>query len=453
MKKGDRVQHPEQGPGTIEALTAFGRARVQFDNAPLLPRVVRRRDLICDSPLFDGAPPSTLSDEEETRRPASLKKADAWQTLEALRLGVVPSKGVKDYSVARDDEFESIDDLLDAGSGCRVIWGDYGAGKTHMLDAAEQSALEAGYATARITLDPTENALHHPLRLYRKIVATVRTADLVGQGYEAILHRLAESEDHYHPKGARASRFFSPYLHALREGDDEDIGWLSDYIRGDNIDAQDVNRVLGKLRWRGSNVLRMSDYRTYGRMYIHLVGTLACWCQDAGTRGLVILFDEVERIDTLRRSEQHYAFDVLRHYAAVTMQAEDLAFDPDGLYKGGHRVHRELPFQFREDQPLSTVFALTPLEEIEDEFSDITFSTKYDIHLPPLKRDFIPELVERIAAIYENAHPDCQISKATIENIRAQVKDHAEEGHDSFRAAVRAAVFLLDAHRLGEPAR
>jgi len=377
-----------------------------------------------------------------------LPAADAWQTIEALRLGVVPSRGVQAYTVARNDELNNIRALLNDDHGCRVLWGEYGAGKTHLLEAAEQLALEQGMATARITLDPRENALHHPLRLYRRIADSIRTADQVALGFEGVLQRLVDSPDHIQTDGARSSRFLTPYLWALRHGDPESIGWLRDYVRGDNVDASMVNAVLAKIGWRGQRVLHMSDYRTYGRMYVHLVGTLASWCADAGAKGLVLLFDEVERVDALRPQDRTYAFEVLKHYAAVTMNLDDLAFDPEALYKGGQLVHREIPLRFCEHQPLVSIFALTPLAEVEEQFAGVTENTATDMRLSPFAPGLLGELVDRIAALYEHAYSGYQVADGVRENACHEIADAQDEGHDSFRDAVRAAVALFDRERL-----
>jgi len=447
LDKGDRVRHPTFGTGVVRRKLVLQSVVVQFDGTPHLARTLRLSEL---------EPTEAVNGRNAEHGPAPrteyrprLERDEAWQTLEALRLGVVPARGVRDYTVAREEELANVAALLAEGAGCRVLWGDYGAGKTHLLDAAEQLALEQGFATARITLDPRENALHHPLRLYRHVADSVRSAEQVAPGFEALFERLGESPDHYRPDGARASRFFSPYLHALRHGDAEQIGWLRDYARGDNVGAVEVNQVLARLRWSGLGVLRMSDYRTYGRMYVHLVGTLACWCADAGTRGLVLLFDEVERVDALAMDDRQYAFEVLRHYAAVTMDAADLAFDPESLYKGGHEVHRALPLRFKESQPLVTLFALTPLEEIRRQFESLTSSPAYDLRLAPLRPALLAELVERIAALYERAYAGHSVSAAVRGSVCRRIAEDHEGGHDSFRDAVRSTVFQLDADRLG----
>lgn len=469
LKRGDRVRHPEWGTGVVQRRLVPPRVRVVFHDSPHLPRRLKHTELelLVDEPTAAASLPDRsdalpaeipiLDTLQEQRAPAasvvgtSLEQKDAWQTLEALRLGVVPARGIRDYTVARKAELSNIAALLREGSGCRVLWGDYGAGKTHMLEAAEQLALEQGFAVARITLDPSENALHHPLRLYRHIAECVRTLDQVTQGIVSLFEKLEGSPDHYRFDGAQASRFFSPYLHTLRKGSAEDIGWLRDYVRGDNIGSEEVNRVLLRLSWFGERALRMPDFRTYGRMYVHLVGTLACWCKDAGARGLVLLFDEVERVEALCFSDQKYAFEVLRHYAAVTMDPEDLSFEPELLYKGGQKVHRKLPLLFRDSQPLISIFALTPLDEIREQFGSLTISTAYDVCLTPLEPGCLRDLVKKIAALYERAYPGHDVSSAAADVAHRRISEAFDGGHDSFRDAVRSTVFLLDADRIGGP--
>jgi len=455
LGKGDRVRHADFGSGTVVAKLPLDRVRVVFESAPGLPRTIERAGLEALAPALpaDNAPqerhaPPPAPELGQPTRECSLDQATAWQTLEALRLGVVPAIGVQEYTIGREQELSDIEQLLTDGAGCRVLWGDYGAGKTHLLEAAQQLALDRGFATARVTLDPTERAMHHPLRLYRHIVESVQTHEQGSAGFEEIFEALIDSPKHFEPRGERASRFFSPYLHVLRHGDVEQIGWLRDYVRGDNIGSDEVNAILNKLRWQGERVLRMSDFRTYGRMYIHLVGTLAAWCADGGARGLVVLFDEVERVDSLSPDNQRYAFEVLQHYAAVTMREEDLSFHPETLYKGGHRVHRAIPLRFRNNQPLTSVFALTPLEEIRVAVESLTKSGRYDLVLSPLGSDRLGELIGRIATVYERAY-GFELTYEARAAVTEEIEHSISEGHDSFRDAVRAAAFLFDRERLG----
>ncbi len=492
--RGDRVHHPQYGHGIFETKQVSGRARVRFDREPTLPRTVLRDELSLASPartsplpavhapaapnasvvaaraidhpaptshVREGRPiaapvhalspgPSSSDTLASNGHPDSpISPADAWQALEALRLGVVPAKCVSHYTVAREAQLASIRSVFTAGSGCRALWGEYGSGKTHLLEVSEQLALELGYAVSRITLDPREQALHHPQRVYRRIAESLRVPGHSAPGIEQVLDRLIDSPDHLHPSGRHASRFFTPYLHTRRRGSPDCVGWLRDYVTGYNIDAFQVNRILEVLEYRGQSALRLPDYRTYGRVYIHLLGTLACWSKHAGYRGLVLIFDEIERVDGLSIGNLKWAFQTLLYYAAASLQRSDLSFDPEKtLYRGGQPVHRRLPIRFQDDQPLCVLFALTPIPAVEEAIKGCFTSSAVALDLPPIGAESTKELVRKLATLYGVAYPQHELSQATTDRILREVRALIEGDSFPVRALVQATVFLLDRDRL-----
>ncbi|MEZ6018430.1 MAG: DUF2791 family P-loop domain-containing protein [Planctomycetota bacterium] len=456
----------------MTARLVLERFLVSFDNAPHLPRTMTESELAPEQAALAQeasantpaavsrarpAKPSAVKPTATSTAPVptheSLDREEAWQTLEALRLGVVPARGVREYTVARDMELASVDQMLRDGQGCRVVWGDYGAGKTHLLEAAEQLALERNYAVARVTLDPTEHGLQHPLRLYRAIAERVRSLQHAQPGIEHILDRLVDSSAHNSVDGASFSRFLSPYTFMARHGEALLTEKFTGYVRGEGVPIEVLNQCLTILGWRGPRLLAMPDYRTYGRMYVHIIGTLAAWCKDAGLAGLALFFDEFERVDALPSQERLLALEVFRHYAAVLMTPTDLVFDPESLYRGGHDVHRALPLRFKRDLPLVGMFALTPLGDIEASYRKTTLSNQYDLRLAPLARRDVLTLVPRIASLYQRAYPDYELAPDTLARVRELVERALSGGDDSFRAAVRAIVFSLDAARLGRLSR
>ncbi len=497
LSRGDRVSHSEHGIGSVLKKKLLRSVVVVFDKAPALPLTIHRSELslvngaspapttpspqpsgtiaitddgaqaerapdpeltaVLPEPAADSAAALPAIQSTQVRRVSTedeLDQADGFQILEAMRLGVVPQRGVGAYAVGRDEEVASIQEMLSNGSGCRVIWGDYGTGKTHLLDVAEQAARHDGFATARVVLDPSENALHQPLSLYKRIAEGIRMPDSDGVGLDGILLELQESPEHSSPHGKRMSRFFSSYLYVLQNGTTEDQGWFRDYVQGDRIAADELRGILRGLSWNDYSEscaptwpLALSRFRTYGRMYMHMIGTLSSWAKDAGANGLVLFFDEVERVDAIRREDRLYAEEVLKHYAAVTMDEEDLGFDPEDLYKGGQNVHRSLPLKFEENQPLSVVFALTPLPEIEEAFHEITTEDAYDIRLRPLTAKHVPDLAKRITTIYELAYPDSEAARHVPELV-SMCKGIFETGTTNFRSVVRTCVSLLDMRRL-----
>lgn len=458
FRRGARVAHPDFGMGTVIRLARRNNVRVAFEESPGLPRTVSRSllEVLEDAPQ----PAQKISDPVKSARPtpildagpidlgSSLARAEAWQSLEAMRLGVVPSTGVAAYTVQRELEIAHLKRLLKTGGGFRSVWGDYGAGKTHLLDVLEHQALEEGFVTARVTVDPKEIALQFPSRVYAAIVDRLQVPDAPSDGLAALLDVLADSDAHNAPDGERASTFFTPYLFARKKNDASLATTMLDYARAEPFHVQRVRRRLRLAGWRGPKLIGLPDYRTLGRVYVHLLGTLSCWARDAGFRGLLIVLDEVERVDALSTDDYKKALEVLCHYAAVTMRPEDLNFDPETLYKGGHQRQRALPLRFEDDQPLALVMAMTPLQEAIEKYSRITESPDYSVHLRPLVGDVTTELALKIAGVYRTAYPSFEITADELTRVSGEVEHDLGFDTDGFRPRIRSTVAHLDALRL-----
>ena len=452
-----RVFHPAHGPGTLINRLIGSRARVRFDRVPALSRVVPVASLVAmtnaRAETDEMAPPSP----PRRARPRGVRAergdvpgraadwADLWQTIEALRLGVVPFAHARDYTVGRDAELARLEELLVTGQGMRIVRGDYGVGKTHLLDVLEQLARAGGSVTSRVVLDPREVSLSHPLRLYRAVLNGLRFPDGTCGSLDPLLERLEASDDHVHRlTNGPYSRFLSPALFARRTGDAALIDLLTDYVDGYPMDVNEVNSCLVRAGWRGERVLAMPDFRTYGRMYIHLLGNLACWLRDAGFKGLLILFDEMERADVFAARLLEYAREVIAHYAAVTLPRAALRFDPEELYRGGHSVHRLLPLRFREDQPLSVVVALTPAPRTGAVVERLFDPEHVVVALDPLGREAYAELIDRVAALYLRAYPDFALGEAERSRLRSALMSSTSHEGVVPREMVRATVTLLD---------
>jgi hypothetical protein len=446
---GDRVRHAMLGAGSVLALVPGGKARVRFDQTATLPRTIALLELDRSS---RGAPTAAEGAKAPLRHAppdyATVQALEARQAIEALRLGVVPATCATEYTVARETELAAIDDLLHARTGLRLVWGDYGAGKTHLLEVAESIARDRGFVTSRVILHPEHLPPTHPQRLYQAIVQNLRYPEDAGLGYEPLFQRLAESRQHRSETGTSYSRFLSPVLYGLGTEDTELAGWISDYIEGANVETARANYLLSRAGWRGDRLLAMSDFRTYGRMYVHILGAFASWIREAGWRGLVILFDEVEMMDQLDAGSHDYAEEVLRHYAAATLPREELAFDIDGLYKGGHEVHRSLPLRYADDQPLMVVYALTPLDEIKETVRGMVTSDRHEVTLRPLDARDCTVLVDKISTLYARAYAGWRPDGDVLARMKAAVIELAGTGHAGMRAGVRGTIAHLDQARL-----
>lgn len=460
-RPGQSVSHPVYGLGVVISLRDRARVKVRFDERSDLPLTVPERDLRPGKVVVDDVPDSTglpnpdgLEASPPPVAPLPLLPAtseevpDLRQAVEALRLGVVPRGYVRDYTVARERELDAFETLLQEGRGLRLVWGDYGTGKTHLLDLFERMALEDGFVTTRVTLDPKETPPSHPQRLFREITRSLRYPGARGEGLDPLFLELAESRDHVAPDGRRASRILSPVLLAYRHPESEAALWAEDYIGGYPMDIDFGSRELRRIGWTGRRPLALSDYRTYGRMYVHLVGTLAAWAGDAGFKGLAVLFDEVEYVEMVRGDSRHLAKEVLQHYAAVTLPREKLAFDPERLYRGGHAVHRDLPLRFAKEQRLLVVMALTPLPEAEDVVRNILADRSDDLELSSFRGGDLEQLVRRVTLLYARAYPGFVPDETTIVRLSDIAVEDAILGNANPREIVRGTVMELDALRL-----
>lgn len=439
MRPGDPVVHPRFGPGAVIAIVAGGRARVRFFNQPALPRTVPIAELAPNGQQAIATPTASLR--VAPPPPMGEEQVRLRQVIEALRLGVVPSSHLKDYTVGRDRSLQQVEEMFVRGQGMQLVFADYGVGKTHFLDLVEQQALASGFLTSRITLDIHETPLSHPQRLWRSIVCSLRYPGEGGQGIVPLFERLRHSLDHAHPKGEQFHRFLSPALWAFHRGDGDEWGWLQDYIEGYPMEPADVNRVLRRLGWPGERALALSDFRTYGRMYVYMVGGLASWAKDAGFRGLCLLFDEAEHVGSLDSRQVALAEEVIRHYAAATLPLEELVFDPEQLYRGGHEVHRALPLQHRPDQPLVVLVALTPEPAILEMCAQMV--RKRGIELEPLSARERRELVKRLTRLYQKAYG--------LQGSPEYVLSRPPEWYQSPRELVRELIAKLDDLRYTEP--
>ncbi len=473
---GMRVSHREHGPGTVVARRFLRRVRVRFDGAPELPRTVREEqlELLPDEVLEEevsadgdatalhgssrktrvsGASP-TSEDAQTSAVSSAVARADLRQTIEALRMGVVPAQNVDRYTVGRRAECAAVEPLFEASRGFRLVWGEYGVGKTHFLDLLEQMALGRNFVAARLAVDPREVSLAHPKRLYQAVVAALRYPD-GGRGLDPLMHRLVDSVEHRDPEGSRSSRFFSPYLHALEWHNEKAQADVRDWLGGGDVEIVALNARLRRIDWRGERLLTLSDFRTHGRMYGHMLGTLSSWAKDAGYAGLMILFDEIERIDALSRDDFRKAAEVMKYLAAISEDEGNLAFEPDRLYRGGHAVHRSLPLRFEEDQPLSVLFAITPLPEAQGVLSGILQDPSFVIPLQPLGARDLHALVARVVALYRDAYQGFEPSPETFESFIVELDDLIDAHALNPRAVVRETVFVLDrmrlSHSLPEP--
>jgi hypothetical protein len=245
-----------------------------------------------------------------------LTSADARDILETLaQYGIPPNEGTEAFTEGFGPALDAFDQryfktLLPAGkSGFKLVQARYGGGKTHFLFCLRDLALERGFAASLVNLAPGACAYDRPIQVYRAIadrlevrIDGVRVTGGVDQVLLAHMEHLHKSlgEDEaraWLAKTVRHARIDSQSFRAAvyafgRACLDGEVGsrdMLGAYLRGEQVPSGNV-KPFGVFA-------RMSNATAFC-----MLRSLSQILREIGFGGVAFLFDEVDRILSVRRS-------------------------------------------------------------------------------------------------------------------------------------------------------
>jgi hypothetical protein len=320
-----RVRHRFLGRGSLVRRVAGGRQTVvAFDYGRVL--TVRTEDL---APVLEDGPRGReirLRPGAAAPIPAAYGHGDRF-VIEAFRLGIVPERGLRDWTFGRDGELAYLAEWLrDPAEAVLYLFGDYGSGKTHLLAAMAHRALDEGWAVCRVPLDPLDSPPSSPKRVYRSLLRSLRWRDAGGDRDAQDLLRRAL--DGGLVRDAGDHRFLAPFFRCLRRGRDEEAAWR--WLLGEAADAEALGLPL------------LHDHTTASNIYSNLL-TCVGWtaATHAGLRGIVLLLDEAEMVTAVhwhRQVHRGINFIVGLSRAAQhheTLRSESIARGRDRLVRTG----------------------------------------------------------------------------------------------------------------------
>ena len=354
----------------------------------------------------------------------------AQDIINALRSGTVPHIGLHHLAVGVEAEEAAILEQLDhVGTGraaYKFVRGAYGAGKTFLARLILEDALARNFVVTEAVISP-DTPLYKLEQVYARLVSNLRTSgqehalkalldrwiyrvedrliELEGlseddprllqrteQALEADLARIATLDTGF-------SLAVRGYYRAQAEGDfataQSLIGWLS----GQGTVGGAARRYAG---------IRGQVDRSLALTYLHAVCHVA---RLAGHTGLVVLLDEVETVQRLRRPEREKSLSNLRQIV-------------DALHDGGFRYMHFLLTgtpSFFEDR--KSVPSLQPLHEriklmdTDDRFRNLR---QPQIVLRAFDRGRLLAVAQKVREIYEIAYQPVdrtRVSDAFIEKM------------------------------------
>jgi hypothetical protein len=229
------------------------------------------------------------------------------RTIEALRSGVPNRDAVHQLGSSQgaiERQFDELLALVSDGKGNRglVVGGDFGTGKSHLLEYLQHVAVSRGFVTSKIVVSK-ETPLHDPVKVYRTAIATAMVPGRRG----AALREIASALDFESPGYAEFNRWVNSdeadlnerfaatlYLHRdLRNADQEFADRIVRFWSGDPIGVGELKRKLREAGEAASWALSKISIRDLAlERFRFSAGLMAA----AGYKGWILLFDEVELI-------------------------------------------------------------------------------------------------------------------------------------------------------------
>ncbi|MDD4310431.1 MAG: DUF2791 family P-loop domain-containing protein [Candidatus Cloacimonetes bacterium] len=221
--------------------------------------------------------------------------------LETIRTGIPTRNLIKVIPDLRTDLMKTIDaDLNDLESGrtiCgRIVWGDYGQGKTHFLKLAEKHILSQGYAVSYYSLN-RDLGLNNLMNLFPALTSRVLTSDanLPGLLNQITDNRISpELLEELTAASAKLSHPLPLYvLEALLKYELKDMIILYNTLMGRKENVTRAKKIIGEYNKKAfanlPKFLQRDHLISFMEFFPYLLKTL-------GYKGWVILIDELEII-------------------------------------------------------------------------------------------------------------------------------------------------------------
>ncbi|MDQ3459296.1 MAG: ATP-binding protein [Deinococcota bacterium] len=249
--------------------------------------------------------------------------------------GTPPARGVQHFNVGNRSLIEALDAfylssyLQDGGAAFKMVVGDYGSGKSHFLYCLRDAAWARGFAVVKVDLSPVETPYNDQRLVYGAVARNLiwheedeHASDELGlpRFLEGTLQRVVgdvlslETAAHPNYRGLidtlEATSIDGPaykaailaYLEALIRAQEERLEALSRWLLAEDTTPDDT-KVLREVGVTGK-ITRTNAFR--------MLRSLAQVIRALSYSGLLLLFDEVDRMASIGGKAEKLATDNLR---------------------------------------------------------------------------------------------------------------------------------------------
>ncbi len=440
---GEQVKHPQFGSGQVVALYRNGQEwMVRFDNGLRFRR--SRNEFEQDGhALAEPAAPYAITYQPPPPMPRS--QLEARQLIESLRLGIAPAQHVSELTIDLSDEWQSIIEALNQthqqGGAVRAVVGEYGYGKSHLIELTAQEALKRNFLVATISLDLLELPPHRSFAIYSEAMRHLRYPDSDEQGLEPLLEKMANA-GHVLPQLRDLSPAeLDPLVIGLAAisstvSNRQRRAWMAWLMGGRRV------KLMNKAKPRGVKFPSIYRIGQNARQIAYLLTGISALARLGNYSGLCVLVDEAESYSLLRAYQRPKAslFFQAIIYAALRGQQDRIQADQFPQHR-----YREYPIAYDQGQSLFFMFAVTrsdkrmPFRDWLDD--DQIFDLDPEVS-PKQVGNFLQKILEYHAQAfgYEPSERQSQVRRGAAEHLAMGLRN----GRFSMRRVVRLTIELYD---------
>lgn len=448
---GETVTHPQYGQGTVTAQFRNGNEwMVRFQSGLRFrrPRVEFEGQADASNGAGSALHPNSLhatTQQNNNFTPMTKTQFDARQLVEALRVGVAPAQHVQDLTIGLDDERKVLEEGFSqahsrGGAGFAVI-GDYGHGKSHIVELTAQEALKRDFLVATVSLDLQEMPPHRSFDIYAGLMHSLRYPDTDERGLGPLLEKATSRESIREQLNNATDVELDPLnitIAALNNTSSirAQRAWYEWLMGGQRT------KTVNKTKPRGLKFPSIYKQGHNARQIAYLLSGVSVLSRLMGYSGLAVLIDEAESYSLLYAYQKPKASQFFSALLYTAMQENQKHLDADLFPQ--HR-YRQYPMAYNEKQSLFFLFTVTrddnqmPLEEWLNEEQIFTLEP---YHTAQELGHFMEKAMVYHAQAYgyEVGERQRQIRRGAAEHMALGMKNH----NLSIRGAVRLTIELFD---------
>ncbi len=346
-----------------------------------------------------------------------LSKPLARHIIETLgSFGTPPTRGIQHFNAGNHSILDALDRfylssyLQDGGAAYKMVVGDYGSGKSHFLYCFRDIAWERNFAVVKVDLSPTETPYNDQRAVYQAVANNIiwhESADSVTDE-SGLMRFLTGTLEHITGDQLSAETLANPMYRALIDTLDATpidspayqsavIGYYDSVLRGNDERIESLTRWLMGESTTPADTKILREVGVTGKINrpnaFRMLRSLCQIIRALSYSGLILLFDEVDRMASVGGKAEKLATDTLRE--VIDRTREDLP---------GAMFIYAVPPQFINDI-VPKYPALQQRVRAPGRFSRVNhFSPLINLeHLDLTEDDLMLAIGEKLIPIYETA--------------------------------------------------